>query len=173
VRKWNEYKDEIRYLFILAIVILFTSCAGIRDKAPSGLNTAAIQIKSTGINKKEKSLVLYFVQYSVDGKLIQAHQMRENFDRTIKLVPGVHSLFVEYAHRGMLSARAILQKEGECYIFTVGDGQTVLFEGEALSRDKWQALGFQDVETSQKKCNLEECKKFLIVKKREQGGSLP
>jgi hypothetical protein len=98
------------------------------------------------------------VQYSIDGKLLQAHEIQHNYERLVKLPPGAHNLFVEYAHRGMLSARALLKKEGECYTFTVLDGQTAIFEGEALARDKWQAIGFPGVEYSMKKCSLDDCR---------------
>jgi len=154
---WKIYT----HLFSLWIIILFTSCAGTNNNTlSSDEKTAAIQIKSTGIEKsdeKNKSFVLYFVQYSIDGKLLEAHQIEQNYNKLVKLSPGVHNLFIEYAHRGMLSARALLQKEGECYTFTVVDGQTVLFEGKALSRDRWQAIGYAHVESSMKKCTLKEC----------------
>ncbi len=156
---------EFLYLFSLWAVILFTSCAGTNNNIVSPDDkTVAIHIKSTGIEKKDekdKHLILYFVQYSIDGKLIQAHEIKQNYDRLVKLSPGVHNLFVEYAHRGMLNARALLQKEGECYTFSVVDGQTVLFEGKALSRDKWEAIGFLDVESSMKECSLKECQAAL------------
>ncbi|MBW2220560.1 MAG: hypothetical protein JRF40_13910 [Deltaproteobacteria bacterium] len=164
---WKIYT----YLFSLWIIILFTSCAGTNNNTVSSdEKTAAIQIKSTGIEKsdeKDKSFVLYFVQYSIDGKLLEAHEIKQNYNRLVKLSPGVHNLFVEYAHRGMFSARALLQKEGECYTFTVVDSQTVLFEGKALSREKWQAIGFPDVESSMNKCSLKECQAFLSAEIKE------
>jgi hypothetical protein len=140
--------------------MLFTSCATTDNTVSSDQKTAAVRITSSGTEKndeKDKSFYLYFVQYSIDGKLIEAHQIKQDYNRSIKLSPGVHNLFVEYAHRGMLNARALLQKEGECYTFTVVDGQTVLFEGKALSRKEWQALGFKDIESSKKKCSLKQC----------------
>lgn len=144
----------------LLALTLIISCSGVRKNVSPEQKTAIVNIQSTGIeksNKKDKNLVLYFVQYSIDGKLIQAHQVRENFSRRVNVAPGKHNLFVEHAHRGMLSARALLQKEGECYTFRVADGQTIFFEGKALSEDKWEAIGFSDGKFSMKKCNIKEC----------------
>jgi len=148
------------FLFSLLAFTFVISCSGVQKNVSSEKKTAIVNIQSTGIeksNKKDKNLVLYFVQYSIDGKLIQAHQIKENFERRINVTPGKHNLFVEHAHRGMLSARALLQKEGECYTFRVTDGQTVLFEGNAVSEDKWEAIGFSDGKSFMKKCTIKEC----------------
>jgi hypothetical protein len=139
------------------------SCTGIGKNVSHENKTAVLNIQSTGIKekvKKDKNLVLYFIQYSIDGNLIQAHQIKEDFNKHINVTPGRHNLFVEYAHRGMLSARALLQKEGDCYTFSVLDGQTATFEGRAVTEDKWEAVGFSgDIKSSMKKCSLKECQK--------------
>lgn len=160
----NRYpiiRKQALSLLCLCTAILVASCGTIRPAVSPEQKTAAIEIKSTGITpagKNDKSFVLYFVQYSIDGQLLEAHEIRKNYNRRVRLLPGTHNLFVEHAHRGMLSARALLQKEGECYTFAVADGQTALFEGKALSENKWQADGFADVESSVKKCGLADCR---------------
>ena len=148
-------------IFSVLFCLFIASCTGIGNHAPNKKETAALSIQSTGIKatgKKDRNLVLYFIQYSIDGELIQAHQIKEDFKRQIKVAPGTHNLFVEHAHRGMLSARALLQKEGDCYTFRVLDGQTATFEGRALSEDQWEAVGFSDgITSSMRTCSLKEC----------------
>ena len=150
-------------LFGLLAFTLIISCSGIGRNVAPEQKAAVLNIQSTGIKekvKKDKNLVLYFIQYSIDGDLIQAHQIKEDFARHINITPGRHNLFVEYAHRGMLSARALLQKEGDCYTFNVSDGQTATFEGRAMTEDTWEAVGFSgDIKSSVKKCSLKECQK--------------
>jgi hypothetical protein len=160
-------------VFPLLFLILFTaSCTQVRGGQPiiphshkkaetnRSKKACALKIISKGTELKElKYPRIYFryIQYSVDGKLLGAHKVKDDYEYIITLSEGKHKLHVERATRGMLSARAFILDEGDCYIFTLSGGQTAIFEGKAFPDDVWEKIGFSGVESWEKVDSLENC----------------
>lgn len=159
--------------FLLSCLLLFAaSCAqvaGGKSSPPDkknyaekkhSQNSSVLKIVSKGTMLKElKNPRIYFryIQYSVDGILLGAHKVKDDYERSIPLSAGTHKLHVERALRGLLSARAFILDDGDCYVFTLSDGQTVTFEGEASSDEEWEAIGFSGVGSWEKVDSLVNC----------------
>ncbi|RJP79669.1 MAG: hypothetical protein C4522_09495 [Desulfobacteraceae bacterium] len=114
---------------------------------------AHLKIISRGFKKqdhKKPYLYIRYIQYSIDGKLLEAHNVTKDFERTVDLAPGRHFLHVERLQRGILSARALILDEGDCYAVTLADEQSGVFEGVALPDLQWETNGFTSVESWEK-----------------------
>ncbi len=108
-------------------------------------------------DSKKPILLIKFIQYSIDGNLLEAHDVTKDYERTIDLDPGEHFLHVERLQKGILSARALILDEGDCYEFTIVDGQSGVFEGMALPGKKWNSIGFTGVRSWKKTDSGSRC----------------
>lgn len=99
---------------------------------------------------KKPYLYIRYIQYSIDGKLLEAHNVTKGFERTVELKPGKHFLHVERLQRGILSARALILDEGDCYAVTLTNEQSGVFEGMALPGLQWETNGITGVESWEK-----------------------
>lgn len=116
-------------------------------------NVAYLKIVSRGLEQQDNAkpyLFIRYIQYSIDGKLLAAHNVMKDFERTVDLAPGRHFLHVERLRRGILSARALILDEGDCYEFTLLHEQSGVFEGMALPGLQWETSGFSGVESWEK-----------------------
>ena len=135
---------------------------GEHPQAPSSNpgNTGHLKIVSTGTAKPEKGRIkmsIKYIQYSIDGNLIAAHDLTMDYANEIALTPGKHVLHVERLQRGILSAQALILDQGECYEFTLMPGQTGLFQGRALPGRKWESKGFEKVRSWKRLKNSPYC----------------
>jgi len=162
-----------RGIFLLTCLLLFvascTQITGRKSTAPDeknntekdhSQNSSTLRIVSKGTTLKElRQPRIYFryMQYSIDGILLGAHKLKDDYERNINLSAGKHKLHVERLVRGMLSARAFILDEGDCYIFTLSEGQTALFEGKAFPDEEWEKIGFSGVEAWEKVDSLVNC----------------
>jgi hypothetical protein len=158
-------------IVILAIGFVFfiCSCASIsakqnpRDEAGypgKETKSAHLKIRSKGMapkNSKEPILLIKYIQYSIDGNLLEAHDLTKDYERTIDLDPGEHFLHVERLQKGILSGRALILDEGDCYEFTILNEQTGVFEGMALPGKKWNSKGFSGVQSWKKAESISQC----------------
>lgn len=175
-RIWGNGRAElliyrISCIGILAIGIVFCicSCASLSAKQKSGdeaahsgkeTKSAHLKIKSKGMapqDSKKPDLLIKYIQYSIDGNLLEAHDLTKDYERTIDLDPGEHILHVERLQKGILSARALILDEGDCYAFTIVDGQSGVFEGIALPGKKWNSKGFTGVRSWKKTDSRSRC----------------
>ena len=123
-------------------------------------NPSVLEIVSKGATLKElKQPRIYFryIQYSIDDNLLGAHMVKDDYKISINLLPGKHKLHVERLTRAMLSARAYIMDEGDCYIFTLSEGQTGKFEGKATPDDVWETIGFSGVQSWEKVDSIANC----------------
>jgi len=123
-------------------------------------NPSVLKIVSTGTMLNElKNPRIYFryIQYSVDGMFLEAHKVKDHYERSIPLSAGKHKLHVERAFRGVLSARAYIVDDGDCYMFTLSEGQIGIFEGKATPDEEWETIGFSNVESWEKVDSIENC----------------
>ncbi|MBW1898900.1 MAG: hypothetical protein JRI61_07560 [Deltaproteobacteria bacterium] len=132
------------------------------DKAEKNYsqNSSTLKIISKGTTLKElRQPRIYFryIQYSLDGILLGAHKLKDDYERNINLSTGKHILHVERLVRGMLSARAFILDEGDCYIFTLSEGQTAVFEGKAFPDEEWEKIGFTGIENWEKVDSIVNC----------------
>jgi len=169
----NSLYRGCRGIFLLTCLLLFAvSCSQIaRGKLPvpdknskaekdSSQNSSTLKIISKGTKLKElRQPRIYFryMQYSIDGILLGAHKLKDDYERNINLSAGKHKLHVERLVRGMLSARAFILDEGDCYTFTLSEGQVAIFEGKAFPDEEWEKIGFSGVETWEKVDSLINC----------------
>ncbi|MBW1898908.1 MAG: hypothetical protein JRI61_07605 [Deltaproteobacteria bacterium] len=160
-------------IFLLSCLLLFTtSCKQItkgkflvpdinsKPEKNYSQNSSTLKIVSKGTTLKElRQPRIYFryMQYSIDGILLGAHKLKDDYERNINLSAGEHKLHVEKLVRGMLSARAFILDEGDCYIFTLSEGQTAIFEGKAFPDEEWEKIGFTGVENWEKVDSLVNC----------------
>jgi hypothetical protein len=107
-------------------------------------------------NKKPRLLIKY-IQYTIDGELLEAHEVIKDYERTIDLAPGKHYLHVERLQRGVFSAKALILDDGDCYVFTVSDKTTGVFKGMALPNQKWETKGFTRVRSWKKLDSRSQC----------------
>ncbi len=175
-RIWgNSYAEllicRISCIVILAIGVVFfiCSCASLSAKQNSGdetadsgneIKSAHLKIKSKGMapqDSKKPDLLIKYIQYSIDGSLLGAHDLTKDYERTIDLDPGEHVLHVERLQKGILSARALILDEGDCYAFTILNGQSGVFEGIALPGKKWNSIGFTGVRSWKKTDSRSRC----------------
>ncbi|RPJ78726.1 MAG: hypothetical protein EHJ94_09055 [Deltaproteobacteria bacterium] len=162
---------RISCIVILAIGVVFfiCSCASRSAKQNSGdeaeqsrkeTKSAHLKIRSKGVapqDSKKPVLLIKYIQYSIDGSLLGAHDLTKDYERTIDLDPGEHVLHVERLQKGILSARALILDEGDCYEFTIVDGQSGVFEGKALPGKKWNSNGFTGVGSWKKTDSRSRC----------------
>lgn len=142
--------------WVIGILFLVTSCSSMAcripgcGETPEDDRTARLVIVSQGMalpKDEPPRILIKYIQYSLDGRLLRAHEVIKDFQHTIPVKPGRHVLHVERLQRGILSARAFILDSGDCYTFTVDGDQTATFEGRALPKQKWEAYGFTDIET--------------------------
>jgi hypothetical protein len=160
-----------RCIFSMAFLVLVAiSCSqNTAGKSPV-LNTeieaeknhdpSALKIVSKGTTLKElRQPRIYFryIQYSIDGHLLGAHLLKDDYQTSINLPAGKHKLHVERLTRGMLSARAFILDDGDCYTFTLSKSQAGMFEGNANPDDEWETIGFSGVESWEKVDSIESC----------------
>lgn len=169
----NGFFRCFRGIFLLSCLLLFAvSCSQInggklpvpdKNSSPDKSNpenASSLKIISKGTKLKElRQPRIYFryIQYSVDGVLLGAHKLKDDYERNITLTSGKHILHVERLVRGMLSARAFILDEGDCYIFTLSEGQNAVFEGKAFPEEEWEKIGFAGVETWEKVDSIANC----------------
>jgi hypothetical protein len=157
-------RTSLIVIHIIGFVFFICSCASLSAKqnphdeaGHSGKETksAHLKIRSKGIapqDSKKPILLIKYIQYSIDGSLLEAHDLTKDYERTIDLDPGEHFLHVERLQKGILSARALILDEGDCYEFTILNGQSGVFEGMAMPGQKWNPKDFTGV-LSWKKLN--------------------
>jgi len=169
----NRLFRGCRGIFLLTcLLLLAVSCTQITGGKPSApdeknnvekdhsQNSSALKIVSKGTTLKElRQPRIYFryMQYSIDGILLGAHKLKDDYERSINLSAGKHKLHVERLVRGMLSARAFILDEGDCYTFTLSEGQTAIFEGKAFPDEEWEKIGFSGAEAWEKVDSLVNC----------------
>ena len=162
----NRHSDRVwiegyNILFLLLVLFVLSACAQSIQKGSRTPDSATLHIRIEGLASKEdraNQLVLHYLQYSLDGELVQASQIGKPFEKKFHIPPGRHHLHIETASRGIMGARAFLVGDGICYTFRVGTGETALFNGRALSTKVWKAKGFVNTRYTTRKCNAEKCR---------------
>lgn len=147
-------------VLVFCVFTLLPGCAGYRTGLNKPARTAHLTLQSTGIavsNSDKRELLFHYIQYSLDGRLIEAHLVKNNYKKTIPISPGQHQLYVERAYRGILSGRALLEENGSCFSFTVKENQNAIFNGYAVSPSEWRASGFDGIRYHQRQCPREKC----------------
>jgi hypothetical protein len=149
-------------IFAIGVVFFICSCASLSGKQNAGneRKSAHLKIKSKGMppqDSKKPILLIKYIQYSIDGNLLEAHDLTKDYERTIDLDSGEHVLHVERLQKGILSARALILDEGDCYEFTMVSGQSGVFEGMALPGKKWNSKGFTGVRSWEKTDSRSRC----------------
>lgn len=160
---WCNPRNGNRFsavLWMVALHVLLCSCSMVSGNAvplqtasPDIENSAYLKIISKGIDRSEKGrtdLSIKYIQYTIDGNLLGAHDLRMDYENRIALTPGKHVLHVERLQRGILSAQALILDQGDCYEFILEQGQTGLFQGQALPGRKWDSDGFRNVRSWKK-----------------------
>lgn len=150
------------FIFLGAMACYFCICScstvpgntGLPQQSPSDPeNTVYLKIVSKGMVQAEKDRVkmsIKYIQYSIDGNLLGAHDLTMDYENMIALSPGKHVLHVERLQRGILSAQALILDQGDCYEFILTKGQTGRFQGRALPGRKWDSDGFDNVRSWKK-----------------------
>ena len=162
-----------RSIFLLSCLLLFAaSCiqvAGGKSSVPDknfddeknhSQSSSALKIvsKGTKLNEfKNPRIFFRYIQYSIDGELLGAHKVKDDYESSINLSTGKHKLHVEKAVKGLLSARAYIVDEGDCYVFTLSEGQVAIFEGKAFPDEEWEKIDFSGVEAWEKVDSLSNC----------------
>ncbi len=156
-------------IFAIGFVFFICSCAFLSAKknsqeevVHSGEETksAHLKIRSKGMalqDGKKPILSIKYIQYSIDGNLLEAHDVTKDYERTIDLDPGDHFLHVERLQKGILSGRALILDEGDCYEFTILNEQSGAFEGIAMPGRKWYSKGFTGVQSWKKTSSISQC----------------
>lgn len=157
------YRMRFQYypIVLLIVVTLLTACAGKVKKGDGEDRSARLHIQIAGSETSDTydgGLVIHYIQYSLDGRLLLASQIGKDFDHKFTIDPGKHHLYVETASRGILGARAFLNGDGQCYTFQVDEGQTALFKGKVLSSKEWEAEGFPDIQFTTKESQADGCR---------------
>ncbi|MBA4367636.1 MAG: hypothetical protein C0403_08355, partial [Desulfobacterium sp.] len=130
------------------------------EHSGKGTKKAHLIIRSKGMAPQDSEkpiLVIKYIQYSIDGDLIEAHDVTKDYERTIDLDPGEHFFHVERLQKGILSGRALILDEGDCYEFTILNEQSGVFEGKALPGKKWDSKGFTGVRSWKKVDSISQC----------------
>lgn len=157
-------------ILVIGFVFFICSCAFISAKqnsheeaVHSGEETkksAHLKIRSKGMvpqDSKKPILLIKYIQYSIDGNLLEAHDVTKDYERGIDLDPGKHFLHVERLQKGILSGRALILDKGDCYEFTILNEQSGAFEGMAIPGRKWDSKGFTGVQSWKKADSISQC----------------
>ena len=169
----NSLYRGCRSIFLLSCLLVFTApCTQItggkssvpdknfNDEKNYSQNSSALKIvsKGTKLNEfKNPRIFFRYIQYSIDGELLGAHKVKDDYESSINLSTGKHKLHVEKAVKGLLSARAFILDDGDCYTFTLPDGQTATFEGKASPDEEWETIGFSGVQSWEKVDSILNC----------------